>query len=341
MAVRRRHGDPRAATSRNGASAGSIIAEWNACDVCSAPARRRRAAPSRFQHAGDARRGRRDTRTAPGALTAASVAARRRAAPSSSSTGQAAPRASPRAAAACISRPRAATSAQRVLEREHAGEARRDVLADAVAEHRAAAARPTPSRAAPARTRSTNSAGCARRVSSSRSRRLGAGGDRAASRRSTPSSAARAARRSDRPPSRKTGSVAYSSRAHADVLAPWPGNRNATGRAPPSCVPSPPARARAASDARPRRRRRCDDDARGGAETPAARPAACRPRRRASVAAFASRMLGEVSVPAVERARRSRRQHQQTCDAAASPTTPAAAPPRARRARWCRRCRTS
>ena len=66
---------------------------------------------------------------------------------------------------ACISRPRAATSARRVLEREHAGQARRHVLADAVAEHRRRARCPRRIQSRASAYSTTNSAGWVSRVS--------------------------------------------------------------------------------------------------------------------------------------------------------------------------------
>ena len=99
--------------------------------------------------------------------------------------------------------------------------------------------------------------------------------------------------RSGRPPRGRRARAAYSPRAHAGVLAPCPGNRNATGRAPPSCRPATPAAAAAARSAAMRVRHVAHDHGAPVGEGLRARAAACRRRRPATCSGCACEVLGQ------------------------------------------------
>ena len=153
--TRRRKGHS-AGDASNSSSIGSISGEWNACDTLSAchldAASRSSSARARVDRVPVARR----STVFSGPLTAA-IDDERAASPRDRGGELASRRRTPppsrRRAAAPASVARGRRSAQGVLEAEHAGDARRHVLADAVPHHRGRLDAPATPQLAPARIR--------------------------------------------------------------------------------------------------------------------------------------------------------------------------------------------
>ena len=216
--LRERFAPPRP-SSRNGTRARSSTAAPTTWRSSRTSSRTRRPPPS-FP----------DTTQSAGALTAATD----NASPCSASSGASSASGSRTASitppgCACTSRARSRHQPERVFQRKYPREARRDVFADAVPEHRAPAARPNSSSSLASAYPKTNNAGCVKRVWSNSPRfpRLRV---KASSRRSTPSRCGRNSSAQRSISSRKTGSLRYSPAPMSDRLRPLARKQERHGR---------------------------------------------------------------------------------------------------------------
>ncbi len=322
----------RATASRNGATTGSIIAEWKACEVRSA----RQAMPSPSScawNAATAGDGPADDARASGEFSAASDTpvgqARehgvRRQADRQHRTGR----------LRLHQRATTCHQVQRIGQFEHTRQRGGDELADAVADHgrrHDAAAHPQPRQCVlDDEGRRLHHRG--RRAARRRRRRTGARAGRSPGRRATTS-------RTRRRASRNTGSRSYSPRPIPGYVAPWPGNmktmpppRAGRLRAASACMSGERSDAIALAVSSAATAMRCAN---------AFRPTAQSPRNVGQVVLrMGLQMVGQAFHCRSQCRRRARRQHQQLRRRWPGSRPAVAALPPARRARWCRPVRTN